>query len=372
MNEKVFAEDLMSKRERVVATLCHQPVDRVALHDQVSYNMGVIEMYTGKKLTYAELKEDDICEVIRKTLDMCFRPSIRPSGQRITRPDGFVTEYDDWTYWLVSRPFSDEEGAKDWLLRIIDTKKRPVDNAALKDAYYKTYNTLKSKIGDTVFCDFSTTGFCSVYSDFGMGLELFSFFSLDYPDILHDYMEASVKRELNRIHAIGPDFPEPVILIPEDFATKQGSIFSPGFLREFHFPYVTKLTEAWHEYGIKVIYHSDGNWKQVIQDLIDCGVDGFYCLEKNCGMDIVEFKNTYPELVWLGGIDGVDLMERGDPEQVKAEVKRHILSTNALETGGMFISSSSEINPPIKPENFKAMIEATGAMRNSNFNHCKV
>ena len=96
------------------------------------------------------------------------------------------------------------------------------------------------------------------------------------------------------------------------------------------------------------------------------GVDGFYCLEPACGMDIVELKNTWPEMVWSGGVDGVDLMERGTPEQVGKEVRRHILETNALQTGGMFVGTSSEVNPPIKPENYRAMIEAVGGMLNPN------
>ncbi|MCX6986337.1 MAG: hypothetical protein NT118_16560, partial [Lentisphaerae bacterium] len=137
----------------------------------------------------------------------------------------------------------------------------------------------------------------------------------------------------------------------------------PAFLHAYHFPYVKQVTDAWHEHGVKVLYHSDGNWKKVIPDLISCGVDGFYCLELNCDMDIVELKNACPEMVWAGGVDGVDLMERGTPEQVKAEVRRHIMETRVLETGGMFVASSSEINPPIPPENFRAMVEAVDEMK---------
>ena len=97
------------------------------------------------------------------------------------------------------------------------------------------------------------------------------------------------------------------------------------------------------------------------------GVDGFYCLEPGCGMDIVALKNTWPEMVWAGGVDGVDLMERGTPEAVRAEVRRHIEETDALATGGMFVASSSEINPPIPPENFRAMVAAVGELRNPIF-----
>ena len=78
-------------------------------------------------------------------------------------------------------------------------------------------------------------------------------------------------------------------------------------------------------------------------------------------------KNAYPHVTWAGGVDGVDLMERGTPEQVRASVHQQIRATDALQTGGMFVASSSEINPPVKPENFRAMIEAVGEFRNPDF-----
>ena len=108
----------------------------------------------------------------------------------------------------------------------------------------------------------------------------------------------------------------PVILIPEDFSTKQGPLFRNDFLDRFHYPYVKMLTETWHRRDLKVLYHSDGSYKKAVPDLLECGVDGFYCLEPSCGM---------------------------------------------------FVASSSEINPPIPPENFKAMVEAAGEMTNPGF-----
>ncbi len=159
----------------------------------------------------------------------------------------------------------------------------------------------------------------------------------------------------------------PVILLPEDFSTKQGPIFPDDFLDRYHYPYVKKISRAWHDSGIKVIYHSDGNYKKAVPDLLECGVDGFYCLEPNCSMDIIELKASWPEAVWMGGVDGVDLMENGTPEAVREEVLRHIRETGALHTGGMFVASSSEINPPIPPENFNAMVDAVGELRNPEF-----
>ena len=48
-SEKIFPEDVLPKRKRVEYTLELQPVDRVAILEQLSYNAGVISMYTGEE-----------------------------------------------------------------------------------------------------------------------------------------------------------------------------------------------------------------------------------------------------------------------------------------------------------------------------------
>jgi len=347
----------MTKGERVEATLAHKPVDRCALLEQLSYNPRVIADWTGRDICGFDYTVDNICEVIRLTCDLVM-PPVAPRGtDTVTTPDGFVIRNDNWTSWHVSRPFTDEHGAADWLRRrTVEIQGTPFDAASAREDYRSSMLELQAKIADVVILNYGHTGFCSAFD--AMGLEIFTFFQLDYPEIFKEYIEASVARELRKIRAIADLSLSPVILIAEDFATKQGPIFRPEFLDEFHFPYVKQVTDAWHEFGISVLYHSDGNWRKSIPSLMACGVDGFYCLELNCGMDVVELKTTWPEMVWAGGVDGVDLLERSSSEQVRAEVVRHIRETNALETGGMFVASSSEINPPIPPENFRAMVEA--------------
>jgi len=353
----------MTKPDRVLATLNHQPVDRCAVLEQLSYNPRVIADWTGKPVQGFNYTVDDICAVIRQTCDLVMPPTAPRGTERVTTPDGFVIQNDNWTGWHVSRPFTDAEGARDWLLaRTRAIREAAFDAARARAEYRRGMLELQAKIGDTVTLNYSWTGFSTCFD--AMGLEIYTFFQLDYPEVLKAYMEASVAAELRRVHAVADSALSPVILIPEDFATKQGPIFGPEFLYEYHYPYIRQVADAWHEHGVKALYHSDGNWKNVIPDLKACHVDGFYCLEPNCGMDIVELKNTWPELVWAGGVDGVDLMERGMPEQVRAEVRRHIRETNALATGGMFVASSSEINPPIPPENFRAMVEEVWETKN--------
>jgi len=367
--EKVFKTDRMSKRERVERSLNLEPVDRVALHDQVSYNPGVVSLYTGRAIRGFDYTLEDICEVIRKTLDACF-PPVAPRGtERVTDSEGFVIQNDNWTAWRVSRPFADDDvdAAREYVLRSTDRLRRAeFDPARDREAFRASIQRLQRLVGETVIIPTdNSAGLCACWAR--IGLTAFAYLCEDHPDVVSGFMEAYVTREIQKAETRADKGLTPVVLIADDFATKGGPIFSPQFLRREHFPRVRRLTEAWHGHGVKVLYHSDGNWKSVIPDLIDCGVDGFYCLEKSIGMDIVELKNAWPGHVWAGGVDGVDLMERGSPEAVAAEVRRHIEETDALRTGGMFVGSSSEINPPIKPENYRAMVEAAGSAPNPDF-----
>src|SRR5512139_2536735 len=110
----------MTKRERVAATHNLQPVDRCGVLEQLSHNPQVIADWTGRATDGFNYTVDDICEVIRQTCDLVM-PPVSPRGtERVTTPDGFVMQNDNWTAWRVSRPFADAEGARDWLLRHTD------------------------------------------------------------------------------------------------------------------------------------------------------------------------------------------------------------------------------------------------------------
>ena len=364
--EKIFPGDRISKKERVLRTLNHQEVDRVALHDQMSYNSAVIGYYNNRRIDGFNYSAADIGRTIRQTLDMCF-PLFPPKGTgRYVAPDGLTYQNEEWTASIVDRPFHDEQSAAEWLKgRIRSIEEEDFNPERARAAFRQEMLSMQELIGETVLCYHHDVGLCYVWSS--MGIDIFTFFQEDYPELFADYLELYTRKMERWIEAVADPALSPVVLLADDFATKQGPLFPPEFLGKYLFEPARRLTEIYHRYGLKVLFHSDGNWKKVIPDLIKTGVDGFYCLEKACGMDIVELKNQYPEQVWAGGLDGIDLMERGTPEMVIAEVERHLKQTDSLLHGGMFLASSSEINPPVKLENFQAMVHAADLFRNLNF-----
>lgn len=381
--ERVFPSDILSKRERVLRTLKHQPVDRSVIHEQLSYSTGVVSHFAGRRFEQFGYSPRDVGLAVRRSLDTCF-PIFELKGTDTVRTrDGFVVRNDNWTSWRVARPFDDEHGAAAWLRGRIQAMVRSgfnehtavnvdgqeehlAERAFSADRVRREYRDwflgLQGLVGETVIIDFSFTGFCDLFD--AMGLEVFVFFARQYPQLLREYMEASIANELRRVEAVADPALSPLILIPEDIATKHGPIFPPAFLETHHFPYVQKLAEAWHRRGYTVIYHSDGNYEPIIPQLMAAGADGFYCLEPACGMDIIALNRRWPRMLWAGGLDGVQLMEKGSPEKVAEEVKRQIRETDALHAGGVFTATSSEINPTIPAENFLAMVAAVGECLN--------
>lgn len=173
--EQLFTSDRMCKRERVEAALCHQPLDRVPILEQLSYNPRVIAEWTGKAIAGFDYTREDVCTVIRQTCDLVMPPTAPSGTERVTTPDGFVLQRDNWTTWHVSRPFQDEHGACGWLRqRIHGLHDTAFDAEHARQVYHTSMRELQQQVGETVILNYSGTGFCRIYD--AMGLEIFTFF----------------------------------------------------------------------------------------------------------------------------------------------------------------------------------------------------
>ena len=77
-----------------------------------------------------------------------------------------------------------------------------------------------------------------------------------------------------RIHAAAQTGAD-AIWIGEDLGTQKGLLFSPAMFREFFKADYTRLLGIAHDYGMKTLLHSCGlNW-EILDDLLDAGIDCF-------------------------------------------------------------------------------------------------
>jgi hypothetical protein len=67
-----------------------------------------------------------------------------------------------------------------------------------------------------------------------------------------------------------------LIIIHDDIAATRGLIISPAFCRQYVFPWYERIFAAIHAADRKVLYISDGNYSQILDDLLVLSPDGLY------------------------------------------------------------------------------------------------
>lgn len=95
-----------------------------------------------------------------------------------------------------------------------------------------------------------------------------------YPEELKALHNKIAEVYEQRIHAAGRAGADG-IMIGEDMGTQEGLLFSVDMFREYFKPLYARLMGRAHDYGMKVLMHSCGSNREILDDLMDCGVDCF-------------------------------------------------------------------------------------------------
>ena len=190
-----------------------------------------------------------------------------------------------------------------------------------------------------------------------MGLEGLSFALADDPDLVAAIFERVGRFQYrvieNMLHfdCVG------AVWHADDIAFKTQLLISPRVLRAHVFPWYTEMNRLAHAKDRLVVYHSDGNLQEVVEDIIDCGFDGLNPIEPPA-MDITAIKRQYGRRISIiGNIDLGYTLTRGTPAEVRAEVRQRI--RDLAPGGGYAVSSSNSVPEYVPLANFNAMREAT-------------
>ncbi|MCS7219809.1 MAG: uroporphyrinogen decarboxylase family protein [Anaerolineae bacterium] len=111
----------------------------------------------------------------------------------------------------------------------------------------------------------------------------------------------------------------PIFLCHDDIVWAAGAVFSPAWMRRYIFPRLKRLWDPLREAGIRVLFCSDGNFNEFVDDLAEAGAEGFIFEPLTDLRYIVErYGRTH---VIIGNIDS-RILQYGTPERIRAEVKR--------------------------------------------------
>jgi len=112
-----------------------------------------------------------------------------------------------------------------------------------------------------------------------------------------------------------------VIHIWEDMCGRQGPLISPAHWREFMAPCYRRIRAFADAHGIPVLsVDTDGDPTLIVEPMMEAGVNYLYPCEVAAGVDVNVYRQRFPELALMGGIDKRALA--CGPEAIDAELDR--------------------------------------------------
>ena len=167
-------------------------------------------------------------------------------------------------------------------------------------------------------------------------------------DRLADYNARLARRVVDA----GPD----AIFFGDDFGTQQNVLFAPELFRKIFLPRYREMLAPVRGAGCKVIFHSCGEIRPVLQDLLDLPIDILWPQLSLYG-DNREFLDQCADhrVTLLLHPDRQYLIPRGTPSEIERWVARTAEYYHGRGGGGIFYV---EIENDAPWENVKALIEA--------------
>lgn len=149
-----------------------------------------------------------------------------------------------------------------------------------------------------------------------------------------------------------------IVATTDDVANATGLLMRPATWFKSLAPNFRRIMQGYKDLGYLTIKHCDGNVDSVVDYWIDSGIDCLDPIDPSGGYTIGQMKARYGNRICLkGNVDCTTTLCDATPEQVAEEVRQCIEQGRA--GGGLIISSSNTIHRGVKPENFRAMVEAT-------------
>jgi hypothetical protein len=138
----------------------------------------------------------------------------------------------------------------------------------------------------------------------------------------------------------------PVVMVHDDMVWAAGPIFRPAWYREYVFPNYRRFFAPLLESGKKVMFCSDGNFTQFVDDIAAAGAHGFVFEPLT---DLAYVVARYGQTHVIVGNADTRVLLVGSKEQIRAEVERCI--TLGRECPGYFLAVGNHIPPNTPVEN---------------------
>ncbi len=307
----------MNRRERVLATLQRQPVDRTPI-DCWLYQRQFVE-----KLAADYGPREQFLDEFNIDIFVGFVPYPNQLGYRIdvTELSGVVLgdphdpkwlQHDDWNYDFAG-------------LNVEEAIKTQGDKRAIIAHMWGIIE------GTSTFL-----GIENCWLNLGAQPELMMAWFDRYADWLCGLVDSCAEAGVD------------IITLSDDWGSNQTMLFSPRMWRRMIRPYAERVVQHALSQGLFVNLHSDGYIMQILDDLVEMGYSSIHPLQESSGMDPQTIKSQYGDkFVIYGSLDVIDGLLAYDGDELTAYITErfHIYAPG----GGFIFNTGHFVQPDIPP-----------------------
>jgi uroporphyrinogen decarboxylase len=372
-----------TSRERVMAALNHQEVDRIPIDLGGTHNTTIctgayknLKAFLGVNTPTEELSATyewaKLEEVVLSQLPVDTRSVFaRPTRDRRQQLDAY-TFIDDWgitwrrsedrpQYHMIAHPLAEATiehlDEYDWP-DVEDERRYAGLGDQARDLRENTNYAICAATLDTCIFDRSWAL---------RGMEQFLVDMLVDPEFALALLEKVAQIQFRRhecfLERVGPYID--AIMIGDDMGVQDGLLIKPDLYREmvkpFHKRYIQVIKERT---DAKVIMHACGGVTDIIDDYIEIGAEALNPVQVTANK--ISPPNLHQRfggrITFWGGIDTQKLLPQGQPEEVRQAV-RTIIQDMAGLNGGYILASVHNVQDDVPPENVVAMLNEGATYR---------
>lgn len=146
--------------------------------------------------------------------------------------------------------------------------------------------------------------------------------------------------------------------VTDDYGSQTGLLISPAIFDSFYRPAVQAAIDMAKAYGLYVFHHDDGDCRRLLPRLTEMGIDLLNPIQWRCGnWDLAQLKADYGQkLTFHSAVDNQQTLPFGSALDVRREV-RHLIEVLGGDGTGFIIAPCHNLQSVTPVENILALYD---------------
>jgi uroporphyrinogen decarboxylase len=346
----------MRPKDRFLAALKRQPVDRVPLFDFLFQQPLYTEVIGRTPENYNARDAMDLTKAMH--LDGVWIPYGAPSqwkaekiSDRIYKDEWGTTYEKDPAAWPLDAPIGYPLKSRQDLRHY--TPPDPLAEGRMTEL--NTAIAMNKSLGDNCVAVMGSINGPLTIAWYLIGYESICLNLYDDPQFLEELAEIAADfgvKMTNRIAAAGVDG----MIIADDYGASAQGLLKPAHFKSIYKPALKKMIDCIKGHNLPLFFHCCGRIYDYLDDLVELGIDAIHPLQRTAGMDIASVKDKYGKrLCIIGNIDSSRTLPFGTLEEIEAET----LETLRIASPGYgyILGSDHSLHDGIPVKNILRMFE---------------